>query len=495
MTDLWNQLTAVLGESLPGLLAALAILVVGWLAATLVAKAVRAALKRTRIDDRLAALIRGERERTGVDVGRGVATGVFYLIMLFVVIAVCQALSLTLVTEPLSTLLDRILVYLPRILGAAILLLVAWVAATVLRRVVTGALRAARIDERLSAEDKTEAVLAGSVGEAAYWLVFLLFLPAVLGALELQGILRPVENLMDDVLTFLPNILGAALIGTIGWFVAGIVRRVVENLVRAAGADRLGARLGLPDAAEKKSVSGALGLIVYVLILVPVLISALDSLGLESITDPATSMLYVAFDAVPAVLGAALILLLAFLIARLLGSLVTRLLETVGLDAFLARAGMIKESASGRSAASVVGTLVVVAVMLFAVAEAADILGFEVLSGLTAQFMVFATQVLAGLLIFAVGLYLANLAASALRAGAAAQSELLARVAWTAIVLLSAAMGLRRMGLANDIINTAFGLMLGAVAVAAAIAFGIGGREVAGRALGEWFDSSRKRID
>lgn len=492
MSELWRQLTDVLSGSLPNLLAALAILVVGWIVALLVAKLVRAALRRTRLDDRLAALFRGERERTDVDVGRWVAQGVFYMLMLLVVIGVCQALNLTLVTEPLNSLLEQVFAFLPKLLGAAILMGIAWLAATILRRVVTAALGAARIDDKVRAGSPSTPTLATSIGEAVYWLVFLLFLPAVLGALQLEGILRPVQNMFDDFLGYLPNLVAATLITLVGWFVAGIVRRIVSNLLGAAGVDRLGQKVGMPGAVENQRISGALGLIVYVLILVPVLISALNSLQLYTITEPATRMLYVAFDTVPLVLGAAIVLLLAWAIGRILSGLVANLLDMVGFDTFLKRIGMIKEGRAGQPISQIAGTLVLAAVMLFAVIESSDILGFEMLSDLASRFLVFASQILAGLLIFVVGFYLAGLASGALRASGAAQSALLSRVAWIAIVLFSSAVALRRMGLANDIIDLAFGLLLGAIAVAAAIAFGIGGREVAGRTLQGWFDSTKQ---
>ncbi|NNE43744.1 MAG: mechanosensitive ion channel [Gemmatimonadetes bacterium] len=493
MQEFWNEIQGAMGGSLLSILQALGILLVGWLIATVVAKGVRAALRRTRLDDRVVALFKGESEQKSMDVGGWISQGVFYVLMLMVVIAVCQALNLTLVTEPLSSLLVQLFAFLPNIIATAVLLFLAWLIATVMRRIVTGSLRAMRLDDRVAGDSVQNPTLANSIGEAIYWFVFLLFLPAILGTLQLEGILRPVQLMFDNILGYLPKLVAAGLIGLIGWFVAGIVRRIVTNLLGAAGVDRLGNKIGLASAAEKRSISGALGLVVYIVILVPVLISALNSLQLYTITEPATAMLYVAFDAVPMVLAASVILLLAFFIGRLLSGVTRNLLEAVNFDAMLVRIGLLKEGRTGRSIASILGTLVLVAVMFFAVIEAADLLGFAMISEMAAEFLVFASQILAGVLILAVGFYLASLAANAIKASNTAQPELLARTAWIAIMLLSTAIGLRRMGLANDIINMAFGLLIGAVAVATAIAFGIGGREVAGRALQGWLDSSKRQ--
>lgn len=89
-------------------------------------------------------------------------------------------------------------------------------------------------------------------------------------------------------------------------------------------------------------------------------------------------------------------------------------------------------------------------------------------------------------MIFGVGLYLANLAARAIASSGAANAGLLAPIARVAIITFTGAMALRQMGLANEIVNLAFGLVLGAIAVAAAIAFGFGAREAAGRQVEEW---------
>src|SRR5207253_3442512 len=92
-------------------------------------------------------------------------------------------------------------------------------------------------------------------------------------------------------------------------------------------------------------------------------------------------------------------------------------------------------------------------------------------------------HVLLGLLLAAIGLYLARLAATTVRGSGMANAGTMAEVARWAILVLVGAMALREMGLAPEIINLAFGLLLGSAAVAGAIAFGVGGRHVAGREL------------
>ncbi|MEA3375844.1 MAG: hypothetical protein U9R72_06565, partial [Chloroflexota bacterium] len=241
-----DQISRLLGGAIPSIVAALLILIIGWVVALIVSAVVRGALRRTDLDDRLARWTAGEEQVEGVETERWVGKGVFYLIMLFVLIAFFQTLGLTLITQPLNQLLSQIFAYAPRLLGAGLLLALAWILASALKLLVSRLLRATNLDERLGTQAgmEEEVALADTLTNAVYWLVFLLFLPAVLDALALQGLLAPVQDMIGQFLGYLPNLFGAALIVAVGWFVARIVQRIVTNLLAAIGTDRLSKRIG-----------------------------------------------------------------------------------------------------------------------------------------------------------------------------------------------------------------------------------------------------------
>ncbi|MFW6135193.1 MAG: mechanosensitive ion channel [Chloroflexota bacterium] len=487
-----QQIGQLLGGSIPSIVAALLILIIGWLIALAVSSLVRAALRRTNLDDRLARWVASEEKVEGVKTEQWVGKGVFYLIMIFVLIAFFQTLGLTLITQPLNQLLSQIFDYVPRLLGAGLLLALAWILASGLKLLVSRLLRATNLDERLSSEAgmEEEVSLADTLANAVYWLVFLLFLPAVLDALALQGLLAPVQDMLDQLLGYLPNLFGAALIVAVGWFVARIVQRIVTNLLAAIGADRLSERIGISRVLGEQTLSGAIGLVIYVLILIPVLIAALDALALEAVTGPATNMLDTILAALPALLAAGLVLIIAYVVGRVVGGLIANLLAGLGFNRILARLGLGHEPAEGqRTPAEFVGYLVLVGIMLFATIEAFSLLGFEQIASMVSQFTIFAGQVVLGVIIFGIGIYLAKLASGIVRETDLAQAGLLAAVTRGAILAFAGAMALRQMGLANEIVNLAFGLVLGAIAVAAALAFGLGGREVAARQLEQWVPS------
>lgn len=495
METVAEQFTVLVGSYIPHLAGALGILVVGWLVALVVSRGVRGALKRTTLDNRLAGWLFQKESGQEMEAEKWFGAVVFWVIMVFVFVGFFQALQLTVLTEPLNRLLGGLFEYAPRLLGAGILLAIAWVLATVSRAIVSRVLRALRVDERLAEQAGMKEAglpLSQTLGEAVYWLVFLLFLPALLGALALEGIVAPVQGMIDILLGFLPNLLGAGLILVVGWFVARIVQRVVANLLIAIGTDQFSERVGLARALGTQRLSGLVSLVVYTLILIPVVVGALNALALEAITQPASNMLNAILGALPVIFAAALVVAIAYIVGRVVADLVRNVLAGIGFDSIPVRLGLAKDDArEQRSLSEIAGALVLVAFVFFAAMEASRLLGFIALAGLMADFLVFAGQVLLGLAIFAVGLYLANLAADAVSASRVGQAGLLALVTRVAIVSLATAMALRQMGLANEIINLAFGLVLGALALAVGLAFGLGAREIAARELDGWLAGLR----
>jgi hypothetical protein len=545
-----NLISPGLTGTVVNVVIAVLILIVGWIVAALLAAFTRGLLQRTRLDERLRGLVGGT--TTAPQVASGVASVVFFLVMVLAVVAALDSLQLTTVTAPLNAFVTVVLEYLPRVGAALLLLLLAWLLATVARAVVARVLGALRLDERLgltgagaaqpdaaraapdapetSAPETTPSGVARSAGstrepsgrgapaaqarqpisvtqalsETVYWLVFLLFLPGILSALGVEGMLAPLLVMLNQLLGFLPNLLAAGLILVVGWFVVRLIQRIVTGLLAGLGVDALSDRVGLGAALGNQRLSVLLGTIIYVLLLIPVLLAALDALQLAALTLPVRNMLDNVLAALPRLFAAALLLGFAYVGGRLIGALVTNLLAAAGFDSLPRRLGLAARArmagadaatpdttmrVGGRTPSEVVGGIVLAAVLIFAAVEASSLLGFGVVAELLAEFLVFGGQILIGLLIFAIAIYLAELAAGVVRASSVPQPRLMALVTRWAILLLGGAMALRQMGLANEIITVAFGLLLGAVAVAAAIAFGLGGREVAAQEVREWRDA------
>jgi len=516
-----NNLTNIVAR----LLGALAILLIGWLIAGIVSKVVRSLLNRTDVDNRLAAMISGGRTQSDLKVENLIAAVIFWIIMILAVVAALNALNLQTVSTPLNAFLNQIFGFLPRLGSAAVLIAIAWVIATVVKAIVVRTAQSFSLDERLAEQSPTDPMspapflLSETLGSALYWFVFLFFLPLVLGVLDLQGPLQPVQNLLDQILGALPNILKAVLIGVVGWFVARIVRGIVTNLLSATGADQIGAKFGLSRSTGGQSLSWLVGTVVYVLILIPTATAALDALAIPAISNPATSMLNQILSALPKIFTAALILAIAYVIAKFVADLVTNLLSGIGFNNVFQWLGLpsptpqvpySSEFQTGetlrdptltdptiskptiRTPSEIVGVVVLVGIMLVATVAAIDVLQFEALRQIVAGLLVVFGRILVGLVVFAVGLYLANLAYSLVNSSGSRQANLLGQTARVSIIALVAAMALQQMGIAPNIVNLAFGLLLGAIAVAIALSFGLGGREVAAEQLREWLQEFKR---
>ncbi len=485
----WPAWAGDVGDYLPRIIGAIAILIIGWIVALICRSLTRKALNRLNVNERLSS-----QAGAGLDISRIVASIVFWVIMLFALIGMFNLLNFPSVSNPLSALAAAVMLYLPRLLLAAILAVVAWLLATVARKLVRRGIAATKLEQKLAESNagSDTAPMSQTLADVVFWLIILLFLPAIVAALQMHGLLLPLTNMVHELLGFLPNIIAAIFIGGIGYLIAKVLRNLVTSILSVTRVDKLTQG---KDGKSGIKLSGLCGTLVFILVLVPALIAALNALQIDVIAQPARHMLKLLLDAVPNILAAGVIVFIAWFIGRFVAEMLSQLLAQMGFDRLPAhlgfKPGAIETGPDGSAhmtPSQVVGRIALFFVMAFAVVEAANRLGFSGVNGLFEQLIAFGAQVLFGLIILAVGQWLANLAVRAIRHTSGKHSGTLAAIARIAILGLVIAMGLHAMGFAEAIVNLAFGLTLGAVAVAVALAFGLGGREAASRITKRWAD-------
>ena len=482
---LMQSLQSTLGQNIPHLLGAVAILVIGWFVAIGVRAAVRRGLGLVGLNRHFAKLT-GQQ----IDLELALATAAFCVVLLLTLAGVFNTLDLGLLSNPFTALTTQLFEYAPRLIAGLVLALVAWLLASIVRAGINKALGATTLDEKLS-EHAGMAPVSQTVGQAHFWIVILLFLPAILNALQMQGLLEPLRAMITKTLEMLPNAFAALIIGGVGWIVAHVLRSLVGGLSRSAGIDQLGTKAGLTESVQ---LSNVLGSLVFIVVLVPSLIAALDALKIEAISKPAIEMLDLMMTSVPHIIAAGLILVATWVVASFASRLLAGLLAAIGFDTVPARVGLA-HAFTTTPASSVVGRIALFFAMLFATVEAANQLGFGRVSDVVTTFIQFGGDVLLGSVILVVGFLLANVAYEAMDRASGANTKGLARIGRFAILALVMAMGLRAMGIADDIVNLAFGLALGAVAVAVALSFGLGGRVAAGKLMEHWLTKLRKGAD
>ena len=337
------------------------------------------------------------------------------------------------------------------------------------------------------------------LGRLAYWLVWLVGLIAALQPLGLSGVLTPVTALTNEVFAFLPRILGAGLFFFAGLILARIVRHIVEAALGALNLERLLGRAGVsigdaPVAVDasgvasegvapaRSSIARAVGVTVSAIIIIFAAIGALQILQISAISDPATNMLNTIALAIPRVLAALVWLAIAFLIGRWVKTLIETVLPSLGFDRSVHALGVMPTASSP---SRVVGAVAMTAILLGAAIEAARQLGGDSVAALLFQITELGGKVIFGTVIIVVGLFLARILAGLVGSstGEAGYAQTIVKYA---IIALFTAIGLTFMGLADQIVMMAFGLILGSAAVATALAFGLGGRDAAARMLAEW---------
>lgn len=464
------------------ILSAVAILFIGWIVALLIAGGIKKLLEKLGTNQKLSSAT-GHRSNIESIVSRIV----FWIIFIVAVIGALNVLNLTSVSGPFSNMIQLFLLFIPQLLAAAAVAFIGWIIASLVKAGSQKLLNKTQLDEKLSSEVGVSPI-SENISDIVYWLILLLFLPIVLAILGLNGLLYPVQNMVNEVVLYLPNIFIAGVIIFVGYILAKIVRGIIEGLVRSLNLQSQAEKIGL---FKNGNLAHLLGSFVFAVIIITALIVAFEALGIDAISQPATAMLHEIMFAIPNIIAAGLILILAYVVSRFVAKLAAEVVAGTGVDCVPEKLD-VQRFLGATKLSDVVGYLIVFFTMLFAVSEAASRLGFEQISGLIAMFIQFGANILLGAVILVIGFWLANIVANIVQRGEYNSSRWLGNLVRVLIMGLVVAMGLRAMGIADSIVNLAFGLTLGAVAVAFALAFGLGGRQPAERVLTDLIDKAKK---
>ena len=462
------------------ILAAILILLVGWIIALIIAAGVKRLLQKVGTNHKLSSVT----DRTP-NIENLVSKLVFWFVMILAVVGSLNVLNISGVSDPFSNMVGRVLAYIPNLFAAVAVGFIGWIVARLVRAGLTNVLSRTELDEKLSSEVGVNA-LSSNIAEIFYWLVLLLFLPIVLSILGLTGLLIPVQNMVNEAIAYLPNLFIAGVILFVGYILAKIVRGIVEGLGNSLGLQTQAEKVGL---FKNSNISKFLGSFVFAIIVITALIVAFEALGIQAISQPATAMLNEIMYAIPQIIAAGLILIVAYIVSRFVGRLVAELISGAGIDEIPMKLDLQRFLGQTRIS-DLISYLIVFFTMLFAISEAANRLGLEQVSVLIAMFIQFGASILLGAVILVIGFWLANVVANVVQRGEYNSSRWLANLVRILIMGLVIAMGLKAMGIADSIVNLAFGLTLGSVAVAFALAFGLGGRQPAERLLTDLLDKA-----
>ena len=387
ISGITDSMAPMLGESVPKVIGALVILVIAFILALIIKWVVSAVVKKTGAGKKMAPYLGGQAGKGGGDgLAKGLGKGAFWITMMFGAIACLQALELDSVSEPLTGLLNKFSAFIPNILGAAILLAVGFLVATIAKVGSRSALEAGDVDNRLKLQPGT---LTNSLPLAAFSFILLFFLPGALDALGVDSLSQPVKELVGQIMAFLPNLISAGLILTIFLFIGKLAGTLVSSLLSGTGFNQMPQKMGLVS-------------------------------NTAAMSAPPSDL-------------------------------------------------------AGKATFGLIGVL--------GASQAVNLLGLEMLSSFVKEAWGFAVPIVIGCAILAVGLWLGNMAKKAILSSNMENSATMANVAFGAIMVLTGVIALKRMNLAGETVDLGLGLALGGAALAAALAFGLGGRDAAARYL------------
>ena len=426
-----------------------------------------------------------------------------WVILLFGVIAFLQVLNLHMVADPLRNVLNILGKGFTNVLHALFVFFLYWIVATLVRFAIT------KVADTLNFDDWVEKYFPSSkmsgkqmgpsvfLGRLCFYIILLFGIPPILQALGQESLVLPLQEMLGKGLGYLPNIASALFLLFIGYVLATIVRGIVTNFLAGVGVDAGADRLGVSKIIEQKKISNIVGMVIYFFIFIPIIVSAVDALGVKAISDPVKDTLQKILAAIPAILLATFIVIVGYIVAKFVRNLVEDFLSGVGFDMLPDKLGLkfLKPKKQGTSLSNILGAVVMVVILLLTAQQALSSLGMEQLSNLVSVLVLWLPKLFAGLVIlFAalwIGTYIGNLVAQATEGSM--HNQLVSSVAKYAIIFFGASIALNQMGVGRDIVTVGVSSVLGGTALALGLAFGLGGKDKAKAFLEKGSGGSRRK--
>jgi hypothetical protein len=471
----WNQwmIYFINGNMLTRVVAALLILLIGIWIAGVVGRAVSKGLSKTKLDHRSKHYF-NDSKVSGV-----LGSVIKYFLILLTILMVLQLLNFTPILNPFLGFINSLTMYIPNIIAAALLAIIAHVIGTLLKKFIIGILSGRRVNEKIP---KLASYKEG-LGKVGYALVLLLFAPAILGALQIPAIAGPIGRVISLIIDYLPLVAGSVLIVVIGHFIAKFVADLVESLVQPLRLERW--------TGSGFSAAHMIRNLVYFLIIFPIAVQALNLLQIESIQKPAEYILSLIAAWIPKIAIAAFLIYIGYILSLIVRNLAITLLSPLKMNEKLK--GLFPDKTPGSTVNSYsagvittpeenvpfdlnsypitrwIGNLVGILVFGFFLVEATNILNLAFISTTIAFIIALLPRLVLVAIILLVGKGLAMLAERMIK-----DSNPMKAYISPLIIILAFVIGLSEIGIASIIITSGFMIILGALAATFIISVGIG---------------------
>ena len=375
--------------------------------------------------------------------------------------------------------------YGPKLITALVILAVAYVIGKIVQWALAAGIKKAGFD----GAGPKDASLGKSLGSAAFWVILLFGVIQALTKMEMHQVADPLNNMVEQIMFYLPKIFGAAIVFSIFMLVAKVVKNTAQSVL--VFADPMPEKLGLTSAPA--NVSGVSATVLSALTIIIGGITALGVLNIPAITGPTSAILENVMAAVPNIFLAVIILGLFLMIAKFVSGLIRNTLPSTGIDKAISELGVLKGADKGLTATSIIAKLSTFFIVLLGLIQALKALKFEMLTDAMNVVLDMGASIAFGAFIIFAGVFLARIVSNAMSSAGGKATDTAAGIVKWIIIGLTMIMGISRMGLdptgGTFVLDVAKLLAMGAavgVAGAIAIGFGWGGRDWFGKQLESW---------
>lgn len=397
-------------------------------------------------------------------------------------------------TTIIDSLFYPLLSALPGVIRMLVLVIIAFSLAGLLRKFTLSGLSKIQFSQKLQEwgvikpEDNGQSLIK-TLGQLVYFLVILFFLPSILSGLNISSTVDPISSMFEKFFAFIPNMIAAGLILFVGTFfckfIKGLLTGVLERLDIDAWYTKVTGQVKLPF--DSQQIISVLSTVVYVLIFIPILTLALETLGITSISQPIVTILNQVIGILPNVLVALILIAVGSFVAKLIGNLLENLLETAGINNY-SKYLFAKEEVNFELSA-IITQIVRAIIIVFFFIQAIQVLNLEVFNAVGSALLAYLPSLISALAIVILAIIASNLVANFLQK--VTDSPLVITIVRYLIIVFAVFMALDQLKFAQHIVQSTFTIVLGALAVAFALAFGLGGRDFAARQL----EKLEKKID
>jgi hypothetical protein len=217
------------------------------------------------------------------------------------------------------------------------------------------------------------------------------------------------------------------------------------------------------------------------------------------VAEPVQAMLIKIWGYVPTIVGALLILVIGWLVAKVIETVAVRVLKAIRVDMASDKAGLTNILAQGDikvTVSELLGGIVYWLLMLVVIATVLNALNLTVAASILSRFVEYIPNILAAVFILVLGMFLASFTAAIVRTAASnagvENSKALAEISKTILIVFAILIAIEQLGIGVAVINLAISIILASIGLAVGLAFGLGSKDIAGKMLADMLNKMKK---